>query len=107
MSDSTGLGELTPREYALLTPEALGGLKEYRSFCRATGPPPEPGGYGLLFCEGPKGTHVTVATKDLDYWRMIREGTGGPDTLAGLKIPAGKFPWRIPGWPDDWAAAAR
>lgn len=96
------VGELLPREYALLTPEALGGLKEYRSFCRTTGLPPEPKGYGLLFCEDAEGTHVTVATRDLDYWHMIKDASGNPDTLAGLGLPPGKFPWRRTGWPDEW-----
>jgi hypothetical protein len=100
--DSPALGELTPREYALLTPEALGGLKQYRDFCRTTGLTPTPNGYGLLFCEQSDGSHVTVATEDLEYWHLLRNAADTPDLLGGVAIPPGKFRWRRPGWPDEW-----
>jgi hypothetical protein len=56
--------------------------------------------YGLLFCETNNGQHVTVATPDVTYWRMIRDVE--PKTRAGLTLPPEKFPYRRDGWPDEW-----
>jgi hypothetical protein len=91
---------LTPREYALLTPSNTGGRRPYRDACRRAGLPPEPAGYGLLFCEDEDGQRVTIATRDLGYWRMLTASS--PELLARLEIPPGKFPWRRAGWPDEW-----
>ena len=91
---------LTPREFALLTPAALGGWEEYSQFCHALGVPPSPNGYGLLFCEEDDGRHVTLATADITYWYLLKDAP--PWVRAELSIPPEKFRWRRDGWPDEW-----
>jgi hypothetical protein len=70
------MGHLTPKEFA------------------------QAGTVGLLFCEDEDGKHVTLATDDLDYYRMLT--TSEHSVRAGLTISADKFPTARPGWPDEW-----
>lgn len=85
-------GTLTPRETAVAdTPQLAGAL----------GLDWIPGGYGLLFCEDSAGEHWTVVTADAGYVNLMRTAT--PAALAGLDVPAEKFPLRRHGWPDEWA----
>jgi hypothetical protein len=82
---------MTPREYAIAdTPELVAAL----------GRAPSPGGWGLLFCTNDDGTRWTLGTQDVAYWRMLRDAT--PEARAGLELPPDTFPFRRPGWPDDW-----
>lgn len=94
---------LHPREFALLTPEAMGGRAAYRKACRIAGVEPTPTGYGLLFCEDDDGRRVTVLTEDVAYVSMLAQAA--PGVLAALSMPIEEFPRRRDGWPDEWLAA--
>ena len=93
-------GRLTPREFAFATPQDLGGVADYRQFCESVGLEPIAEGWGFLHCEDEKGHHVTLLTPDVEYQRML---ISAPASLrVGLQVPAGKYPLRRNGWPDEW-----
>jgi hypothetical protein len=96
---------LTPREHAEASVVTLG-VADYGTICRRAGLDPEApqGGYGLLFCEDDDGRHVTVATTDLDYHRMLVAAQG--PLIAGLDIPRDVYSQQSDGWPDDWGAGS-
>jgi hypothetical protein len=96
---------LTAREYALATPEAFGGQAQYEAFCRVAGLPPRPGGWGLLHALDEAGNRVTGVTEDVEYLRALINAA--PETIAGMEIPADRFPRVRPGWPDEWPAEER
>ena len=92
----------TCREYMLVTPQDLGGRSAYRAFLRNTGLPADaPDGWGLLCCVADDGQRVTLATRDVDYVRMIAAAHDA-GVLAGLAMPAGKVDLSRRGWPNDW-----
>jgi hypothetical protein len=89
---------LTVREYAFLTPEALGDAAAYRKVCRAAAVDPIPAGYGLVYTEDRDGRRWTLFTEDVTFAHMYADA----EALAGLEVPVEKFPIARPGWPDDW-----
>ena len=93
-------------EYAFATPEDLGGADRYRAWCAAAGLPVVAGGYGLLMMNGPFG-HVTRLTEDVEYLRTLVAASRTETGVGGLDVPPDVFPLTRPGWPDDWATAAR
>lgn len=80
----------TAREYAFLAPEHVAKF----------GLPPKDDGYGLFFVDDEDGHHWTVVCPDVGYWSMIVNGPG--QALAGVELPADKFPAMVSGWPDEW-----
>jgi hypothetical protein len=92
---------LVAREYAELTPEALGdGYNE--ATLANVGLPLTPSGYGLLLCEDANGTHWTSVTEDVEYHRMLVEAErSGADLGEAFQIP-NKYPMTRAGWPDEW-----
>lgn len=94
---------LTPREFSFATPEDLGGDRTYQRLCRAANLDPIPGGWGLLHCtRNEDGARVTLATRDVDYVRLLATGAK-VNAIVGLAIPDGKFTEQRDGWPDpDW-----
>lgn len=93
--------EPTAREFALLTPEDLGGEANYRAACVGANLDPIPGGYGLLMAIDGQGRRYTLMTTDVEYVRMVAEASTSPAILAGVELPPDKF-LRRDGWPDDW-----
>lgn len=91
---------LTAREYAFLTPEALGDEAAYRKVCSAAAVDPIPAGYGLVYTEDRDGRRWTLFTEDVTFAHMYADAEA--EALAGLEVPAEKFPIARPGWPDDW-----
>jgi hypothetical protein len=92
---------ITPREFAFATPADLGSRANYRRFCKLTGLPDVPDGYGLLLADDESGARFTLATADVEYVRMLAEAASTPELLANLELPSGKFMTQA-GWPDDW-----
>jgi hypothetical protein len=89
----------TPVEFSFATSAELGGVVNYRHFCRVAGLHPISGGWGMLHCVGGDGKHVTHVTTDVEYLRALVQA--GP-LAGGLEIPVGKFPLSREGWPDEW-----
>ena len=91
---------LTLLEYALATPDDLGGHTQYRDFCRIAHLTPISNGYGLLLCQDDNGLRWTLFTSDVEYVRVL--AAADVAVLRGLEIPQSKFPGRRQGWPDEW-----
>ena len=78
---------LTPQEHAIADPatsKAIGlDAKEH----------------GLLLCTDERGERWTVIG-DAEYVRTLADAP--QHVLADLNLPAGLFPVKRQGWPDDW-----
>ena len=68
----------TPIEYSFATPADLG-ERPYRAFCRRAGLPITPDGWGLLHCRTDTGQHVTAATENVGYLRLLVDASGAAD----------------------------
>lgn len=91
-------GNLTPREFAFLTPEDLG--SDYEAACRGAGLAVTEQGWGFLLCEDEQGAHWSAITDDPDYLRQLIGVSEG--VLDGLAIPPDMYDRTRRGWPDEW-----
>jgi hypothetical protein len=91
-------GNLTPREFAFLTPEDMG--SDYEAACRGAGLAVTEQGWGFLLCEDEQGSHWSAITDDPEYLRQLIGASEG--VLDGLAIPPDMYDRTRRGWPDEW-----